>query len=414
MKLKHIILLTWALATSLPWWNNSARGQVRNDRNTKEIQMDVNKSVHDAFDFPIENISQKPITHEQFMDENTTISDIEYRYWDEAINLIRKHILQEINNIRRENGKNELKINENLQKIAQKSAENLHEKGRQGMIWNWKWKDNLDTELKKSWITNLNSYLETKWQWEWRQNIKRIVDCLFEAKEQNKTPLFDKFNEIWIWIKCTKTDENGNIIEDNNNTTNEKVYYHVTRVIDFIWLNELSPKPVTHEEFMDKNTSINDIVYRYWDEALNIIREHILQEINKIRKENGKQELKINDTLQNFAQERAEYLYNKGILEHEWREEARYRLKKSGLTNYCICLENIWKRQKSINRIVYWQVESEKHYETMLFDKASEIWIWIKYIITDKYGNIIKDKNKITNDCTRSTLRVINFISTEE
>lgn len=407
MKFKDILLLTW-LATSLAWWNNSARGQVRNDRNTKEIQMDVNKSVHDAFDFPIENISPKPITHEQFMDENTTISDIEYRYWDEAINLIREHILQEINNIRKENGKNELKINENLQEIAQKRAESL-QYGE--MPWSWK-QEKLETKLKKSGLTNLNCHWETLWKW--YNTIKEIIDHQVKTPEQNKTPFFDKYNEIWIWIKFTKVDENGNIIEDNDNTTNKKVYYHITRVIDFIWLNKLSPKPVTHEEFMDKNTSINDIVYRYWDEALNLIREHILQEINKIRKENGKQELKINDTLQNFAQERAEYLYNKGILEHEWREEARYRLKKSGLTNYCICLENIWKRQKSINRIVYWQVESEEHYETMLFDKASEIWIWIKYIITDKYGNIIKDKNKITNDCTRSTLRVINFISTEE
>lgn len=119
--------------------------------------------------------------------------------------------------------------------------------------------------------------------------------------------------------------------------------------------------------------------------------------------------------MQDFAQKRAEYLYDKGILEHwEWENNLENRLNKSWLNDWNYCLENIWQRQKSINRMVYWQVESEKHYETMLFDKASEIWIWIKYIITDKYGNIIKDKNKITNDCTRSTLRVINFIWYDE
>ena len=406
MKLKNIILLTWALATSLPWWNNSARGQVRNDR--REIQMNVSKSVHDAFDFPIEKIPQKPITHEQFMDEKTTISDIVYRYWDESLNIIRKHVLEEINNIRKENGKNELKINENLQEIAQKRVKSL-QYGE--MLWNWKW-EKLDCELRKSGLTNLNCYWETIWGW--YETINDIIDHQVKTQEQYKTPFFDKYNEIWIWIKFTKVDENGNIIEDNDSMTNEKVYYHITRVMDFIWLNKLSPKPVTHEDFMDKNTSINDIVYRYWNDALNIMREHVLQEINKIRKDNGKGELKINKDLQDFAQKRAEYLYNKGIRDHwKWENELRYRLNRAWIyRNYCD--ENMWKRQKNINRMVYWQVESEKHYKSMLFDKSSEIWIWIVYMITDKNWNIIKDKNKATNDCTYYILRVINFIWYDE
>lgn len=403
MKINKILMIAWLLSAA---WINETQAQQYAYWNSENIYdvftlSDKNKLEKNGNDRTIE----APMTHEYFMNEKTTISNIVSLYWDESPNIIREHILQEINNIRKKNGENELKINENLQQIAQKRAESL-QYGK--MLWNWK-QEKLDTELRKSGLTNLSWYWETIWGW--HETIKKIIDCQVKTKEQKKTPFFDKYNEIWIWIKFTKVDENGNIIEDNDNTTNKKVYYHITRVIDFIWLNELSPKPITHEDFMNKDLSINDIIYRYWNDALNIMRKHVLQEINQIRKNNGKGELKINKDLQDFAQKRAEYLYNKGIRGHwEWENELRHRLNRSWIDYRNYCNENIWKRQKSINRIVYWQVESEKHYQTMLFDKASEIWIWIVYMVTDKNGNIIKDKNKITSDCTYYTLRVINFI----
>lgn len=231
--------------------------------------------------------------------------------------------------------------------------------------------------------------------------------------------LFMKLNKFWIALTWFLA-----VAWLNETQAQQYVYRNRDNIHDILILpdknaqenfNDTIETPVTHEDFMNKKTTISNIVSVYWDEALNLIREHLLQEINAIRKKNGKQELRTNEKLQDFAQKRAEYLYNKGILEHwEWENNLQHRLNNSWLNDWNYCLENIWKRQKSINSIVNWQVKSEKHYKTLLFDKASEIWIWIKYIITDKYGNIIEDENKVTSDCVYSTLRVINFIWYDE
>lgn len=179
---------------------------------------------------------------------------------------------------------------------------------------------------------------------------------------------------------------------------------------------EANPKkPVSHADFMDESTWLYNIDYHYWDRALEKIREHILIEINNIRGKNGKKRLVINPKLQNFAQKRAEYLYDNNLLEHwDWEEELGNRLHREWIYDFHTCWENIWQWQRNINSIVYSQVDSPEHFTALTDSIFTEIGIWIKYTRVDKNGNIIEDDNDTVNDGKLRVVRVINFAVKEQ
>lgn len=160
----------------------------------------------------------------------------------------------------------------------------------------------------------------------------------------------------------------------------ENLWQNETVVRDREYLKEIKD----HEEFI--NTNIFELKRIYWNEKCQeLINQHFLIEINKIRKQYWKPEFKIDSNLKKFAQNRAKYLFSKWILDHwEWEEILPKRLQRNGLTNRKYCGENLWQWQTTIKRIINGRMNSAWHREMILSDKFDKIWLWVISTQIDK------------------------------
>lgn len=87
---------------------------------------------------------------------------------------------------------------------------------------------------------------------------------------------------------------------------------------------------IDHQKIITMN--VDDILKMYPDNGMEIIREHTLMELNKIRQTNGLEKLSQNQKLTRCAQDYAEYLYNNNRFEHKDKSGVTHtqRIKKTG------------------------------------------------------------------------------------
>lgn len=116
---------------------------------------------------------------------------------------------------------------------------------------------------------------------------------------------------------------------------------------------------------------------------LETLRKHMLIEINKIRDSLWVESLlKINNKVNDCAQEYAKYMYNNNWFEHEDKQKKNHwdRLKKYWFDwkNITSSSENLGKNQKTIyeildSRLNWWSLP---HREALLEKRDNEVWIW--------------------------------------
>lgn len=233
------LLFSWLLAVS--WINAQAQ-------NNWIIQNTKDKLCYNLSDkwLKLTHPSEKnldALSHEDFI--KTNIFDIIEWYWKEKwLDMIRKHMIQELNNIRligennikyqlnyfgdyisNENiNRNLIEINRNdiLENFSQTRAEKLfHEK----KLEHWEWDNNLQNRLLSTWIYDWNFAAENLWQWQ--MSIKQIIVQRILSKEHCFVLFNKNLTDFWIWIYCT----NINDINKNNKLC-------VTRVLTWIWKKE--------------------------------------------------------------------------------------------------------------------------------------------------------------------------------
>ena len=190
-----------------------------------------------------------------------------------------------------------------------------------------------------------------------------------------------KINKFWValtwflaiaWINETLAQKN--VYSNTKNELCETLWPNETLV-----RNKESLKETTnHDEFI--NTNIFELQEIYWKErCLQLINQHALIEINNIRKEYWKPELRIDENIRKFSQNRAQYLFENWLLDHwEWEDNLANRLNRQWIrrTN---CGENLWQWQMTIKRIIYSRMNSKGHKELLLDDYIQKMWLWIDF-----------------------------------
>ena len=194
-----------------------------------------------------------------------------------------------------------------------------------------------------------------------------------------------KINKFWLaaacflataWISTTQAQT--------------KVYSKNGEICQVLWENETLVRNkenlreiTSHDEFI--NTNIFELKEIYWKErCLQLINKHALIEINNIRRQYGKQELRIDENLRQFSQNRAKYLFENKSLEHwEWEDNLANRLNREWIirTN---CGENLWQWQMTIKRIVYSRMGSKNHKQLLLDDYIQKMWVWVDFTNIDE------------------------------
>ena len=196
MKLnKFWIALTWFLAVA---WVNEAKAQTKVYWNTQE-ELYENLWQNETL---IRNKAdlKEIVSHDEFI--NTNIFELKEIYWKEkCLQLINKHALIEINNIRRQHGKPEIKIDENLREFSQKRAKYLFENQS---LSHWEWEDDLAHRLNRSWI-----FRTCCWEnlWQWQMTVKRIVQGWMWSNKHKKLLLDEYIQLMWLWVDFTNIDE---------------------------------------------------------------------------------------------------------------------------------------------------------------------------------------------------------------
>lgn len=133
-----------------------------------------------------------------------------------------------------------------------------------------------------------------------------------------------------------------------------------------------------HETIINTNTK--DILEEYWEsEGLNIINNHLILEINKLRKEQGIPELiEINKKLKTATQKQSEFLNKEWRIYHmKWENILRKRLEKDSI-DFLTCWENLAIWQKNIKIVIDDRMSSEWHKRNILNKYFKKIWLWLK------------------------------------
>ena len=193
-------------------------------------------------------------------------------------------------------------------------------------------------------------------------------------------------NKLWIitaWFLCLGI--------HNWVQAQTKVYWNTqNELYENLWPNETlirnkeNLREITnHEEFI--NTNIFELKEIYWKEkCLELINQHALIEINNIRKQYGKPELKIDNNLRKFSQNRAKYLFKNQSLDHwEWEDDLAHRLDKAWIVRTC-CWENLWQWQMTIKRIIQSRMWSKAHKKLLLDDYIQLMWLWVDFTNIDE------------------------------
>ena len=127
------------------------------------------------------------------------------------------------------------------------------------------------------------------------------------------------------------------------------------------------------------NLDINQIFEELWEKKwLDLVREHMLIEINKFRSENNLNNFSDNYILDRTAQIYAEYCIDNNRLKHNDKNAntPTYRSKKNGYKTQV--KENLfrWDNPSIKDIIEMWTIYSKSHEKTILEWKEL-IWIWV-------------------------------------
>jgi uncharacterized protein YkwD len=135
------------------------------------------------------------INHETII--NTSIKDIIEKYWEsEWLNIINKHLMIEMNKIRKEQWIPELIwVDEKLKIATQKQAEFLNKEWR---IYHMKWENILRKRLQKDWIEFITS-------WEnlalWQETIQEVMEDRLASTWHKINILKSTYKKMWLGIK---------------------------------------------------------------------------------------------------------------------------------------------------------------------------------------------------------------------
>lgn len=136
---------------------------------------------------------------------------------------------------------------------------------------------------------------------------------------------------------------------------------------------------VDHNKFINMN--IDSILSIYWKERwLDLVREHMLIEINNYRKQFWLSQLLTDSNLNNCAQNYAIYLVNNHESWHFANKTPRERVINSNYDKNKLgsLVENLCYRTISINETLKMRKESkEGHNENLLFEFEKQWYCWI-------------------------------------
>ena len=194
----------------------------------------------------------------------------------------------------------------------------------------------------------------------------------------------NKFWLVTVWILAiswinTELQAQKRVYSTKNNELCNTLWQNETLVRNRENLKEITD----HEEFI--NTNIFEIKEIYWKEkCLELINQHALIEINNFRKTYGKPELNVDDTLKEFSQNRAKYLFENQSLSHwEWEDDLAHRLNRAWIFRTC-CWENLWQWQMTVKRIVQGWMWSNKHKKLLLDEYIQLMWLWVDFTNIDE------------------------------
>jgi len=136
-----------------------------------------------------------------------------------------------------------------------------------------------------------------------------------------------------------------------------------------------------HQKIITMN--VDSLLMEYGEEKwMEIIREHMLIEVNKLRIEHGKQPLVQDDTLNTIAQNHSQYMYENNRYSHtdkEWHNANRrieHAGKKFWRDRIVKWWENIAKNYRTIQSVLYVWMNSPWHRANILFVDWEALWIW--------------------------------------
>ena len=197
---------------------------------------------------------------------------------------------------------------------------------------------------------------------------------------------FMKINKFWLilawsiavtWINKvqaqTQTNVNKTQQEICENFSPKKTNTLIIRDKEHL------PEEITNHEYFIK-TNIYELTDIYWKQAaLELIKQHMLIEINKFRKQNWKPEVKIDSDLQELSQDEAKRLFNIESCEHwKWNESLEHRLKDAEI-EHISRWENLLQWYYTIKDAMNAWEKSPEHKELFLKENITHCWIGLEW-----------------------------------
>lgn len=132
------------------------------------------------------------------------------------------------------------------------------------------------------------------------------------------------------------------------------------------------------------NMNIDRVLKTYWEEAWwNILRNHMLIEINNIRKQYNLDTLIINENLNEASQLHSEYMYETNTLSHRGRNYSNptKRAQEAGFKYLVLeCVAYTWYANPyTIKQAVTQRENSKWHFEAIIHPNTKTFWFWAKW-----------------------------------
>ncbi len=142
--------------------------------------------------------------------------------------------------------------------------------------------------------------------------------------------------------------------------------------------NNIKSDSIDYNHF--SRTPIDLIFSRYGKEKTQeIVRQSLLREINKTRKENGAEHLELEDHLTQAAQLYSEQMFKDKRFNHiakNWDNWVK-RAKKAGYTWTLESVdEDIWWNYYSIEDAMKERKNSKPHFKAMINPQQIDLWVW--------------------------------------
>lgn len=139
-----------------------------------------------------------------------------------------------------------------------------------------------------------------------------------------------------------------------------------------------------HEKII--HIDVNILIDFYWEKKwLEIIREHMLIEVNELRKKYGAEPLILNESLNNACQWHAEHMNTNMITSHRGENYSTQtiRAKENNYEGYLV-YENVWflwfSEPCTIKNILQQQIDSQTHFKILISSRMKDLWFWRKWL----------------------------------